>query len=75
MSSISSDLYEELLKSNKSHTNHIIQIVSCKTAFKKAVHNPLTTNIQGVLQNNHLKLLNKILEKYLTVIFLVKFII
>ena len=34
MSSISSDLYEETLKPNKSHTNHIIQIVSCTTAFQ-----------------------------------------
>ena len=33
MSSISSDLYEEILKPNKSHTNCIIQIVPCKTAL------------------------------------------
>ena len=33
MSSISSDLYEEILKSNKSHANHITQIVPCKTAL------------------------------------------
>ena len=33
MSSISSDLYEEILKPNKSHTNRIIQIVPCKTAL------------------------------------------
>ena len=33
MSSISSDLYEEILKSNKSHTNRITQIAPCKTAF------------------------------------------
>ena len=33
MSSISSDLYEEILKSNKSHANHITQILSCKTAL------------------------------------------
>ena len=33
MSSISSDLYEEILKSNKSHTNRIIQIVPCKTSL------------------------------------------
>ena len=32
---ISSDLYEEILKLNKSHTNCLIQIVSCKTAFRK----------------------------------------
>ena len=31
MSSITSDLYEEISKSNKSHTNHIIQIVLCKS--------------------------------------------
>ena len=30
MSSIFSDLYKEILKPNKSHTNHIIQIVPCK---------------------------------------------
>ena len=34
MSSISSDLYEEILKPNKSNTNRIIQIVPCKTALK-----------------------------------------
>ena len=33
MSSISSDLYEEILKPNKSHTNCIIKIVLCKTAL------------------------------------------
>ena len=33
MSSISEDFYEEILKPNKSHTNCIIQIVLCKTAF------------------------------------------
>ena len=33
MSSISSDLYEEILKPNKSITNHITQIVPCKTAL------------------------------------------
>ena len=31
ISSISSDLYEEILKPNKSHTNRIIQIVPCNT--------------------------------------------
>ena len=31
MSYISSDLYEEILKPNKSHTSHVIQIVPCKT--------------------------------------------
>ena len=33
ISSISSDLYEEILKPNESHTNRIIQIVPCKAAF------------------------------------------
>ena len=33
MSSISSNFYEGILKLNKSHTNRIIQIVSCKTAL------------------------------------------
>ena len=33
MSSITSDLYEEILKPNKSYTNHVIQIVLCKTAI------------------------------------------
>ena len=33
MSSVSSDLYEDTCKPNKSHTNRIIQIVSCKTAL------------------------------------------
>ena len=37
MSSVSSDLYEEVLKPNKSHTNRIIQIVLSKTAFKTMV--------------------------------------
>ena len=32
-SSISSDLYEVILKPNKSHTNRIIQIVPCKTTL------------------------------------------
>ena len=31
MSSVSSGLYEEVLKPNKSHSNRIIQIVLCKT--------------------------------------------
>ena len=33
MSSISSDLYEEILKPNKIHTNCIMRIVPCKTAL------------------------------------------
>ena len=33
MSSITSDLCEEILKLNKSHTNGIIKIVLCKTAL------------------------------------------
>ena len=33
MISITSDLYEEILKLNKSHTNCIIQIVPFKTAL------------------------------------------
>ena len=33
MSSISPDLYEEILKPNKSHTNRIVQIVPCKTTL------------------------------------------
>ena len=33
MSSITSDLYQEILKLNKSHTNCITQIVLCKTAL------------------------------------------
>ena len=33
MSSITSDLYEEILKPNKSHTNCIIKIFLCKTAL------------------------------------------
>ena len=33
MSSITLDLYEEILKPNKSHTNHLTQIVLCKTAL------------------------------------------
>ena len=36
MSSISSDLSEEILKPNKSHTNRIIQIVPCKTVLTEA---------------------------------------
>ena len=35
MSFISLELYEEILKPNKSHTNRIIQIVPCKTAFTR----------------------------------------
>ena len=35
MSSITSDLHEEILKANKSHKNCIIQIVSCKTEIQK----------------------------------------
>ena len=35
MSSISSDLYEEILKPNKSHTNRIMQIVQCKNTLKR----------------------------------------
>ena len=34
MSFISSDLFEEILKPNKGHTNRIIQIVPCKTALR-----------------------------------------
>ena len=37
MSSISSDLYEEILKPNKSHINSIIQIVLCKTTLIQLV--------------------------------------
>ena len=37
MSSISSDLYEEILKLNKSHRNSIIQIVPCKTPFRRLI--------------------------------------
>ena len=33
MSPISSDLYEEILKPNQSHTNHAIQINPCKTTL------------------------------------------
>ena len=33
MSSISSDLYADILKPNKIHANGIIQIIPCKTAF------------------------------------------
>ena len=33
MNFISLELYEEILKPNKSYTNRIIQIVPCKTAF------------------------------------------
>ena len=33
VSSTSPDLYEEILKPIKSHTNHITQIVPCKTAL------------------------------------------
>ena len=33
MSSISSDLYEEILKLNKSHSNHMVHIAPCKTAL------------------------------------------
>ena len=33
MSSITSDLHEEILKQNKSHTNYIIQIVPCKISL------------------------------------------
>ena len=36
MSSISSDLHEEILKLNKSYVNRIIQIIPCKTAFTEA---------------------------------------
>ena len=35
ISSVSSDLYEDILKTNKSHTHCIIQIVPCKTALIK----------------------------------------
>ena len=33
MSSISSDLYEEILKLNKIHTNRIIQIILCNAGL------------------------------------------
>ena len=33
MSSISSDLHEEIVNPKKIHTNRIIQIVPCKTAL------------------------------------------
>ena len=46
---------------------------------RKTVHNPFTTNIHGggggFCKTNPLKLLNKIYEIYLRVIFLVKLII
>ena len=37
MISISSDLHEEILKSNKSHTNRIIKIIPCKTALRPSL--------------------------------------
>ena len=37
MSFISSDLYEDILKLNKSHTNPITKIVPCKTVFRYMV--------------------------------------
>ena len=33
MSSVTSDMYEEILKPNKSHKNCVIEIFPCKTAL------------------------------------------
>ena len=54
MSSISSDLYEEILKPNKSHTNRIIQIAPCKTALRlfETVGNELRRKIKKYAQKN-----------------------
>ena len=38
MSSISSDLYEEILKPNKSHTNCIVQIIPCRCGIVRKGH-------------------------------------
>ena len=37
MSSFFSDLYEDILKPNKIHTNRIIQFVLCKNAYSNIV--------------------------------------
>ena len=38
ISSISSDLYEEVLKPSKIHKNRIIQIIPCKTTFRSVAY-------------------------------------
>ena len=53
MSSISSDLYEETLKPNKSHTNRITQTVPCKAASSLSVEtiNSIVEDIIDLLQD------------------------
>ena len=63
MSSISSDLYEETLKPNKSHTNRIIQMVPCKTALivphfrsshpKCSIKNAVLKKVYNFIKNIH----------------------
>ena len=53
MSSISSDLYEEILKPNKCHTNHIIKIGPCKTTIKDLIIQILMQKVVTILQFTH----------------------
>ena len=55
MSSMSLDLYEEILKRNKSHTNRIIQIVPCKTALKEIRAKNLNRIVLAHLNINSLR--------------------
>ena len=48
---MSSDLYEEILKPNKSHTNRIIQIVPCKAALSKTLASRRKHNAKQAIIN------------------------
>ena len=55
MSSISSDLYEEILKPNKNHTNRIIQVIPCQTSLRVVIEpasavKSLTSFLTSLLQ-------------------------
>ena len=70
ISSISSDLYDEILKPNKSHTNRIIQIVPCKTAliliqtfFKVFIHHEIYDNFFFCENNLRLKIISYFTKK------------
>ena len=47
MSSITSDMHEEILKPNKNYTNCIIQVVLCKTALDQLEKDLYRRNYKG----------------------------
>ena len=74
ISSISSDLYDEILKPNKSHTNRIIQIVPCKTAliliqtfFKVFIHHEIIYSIPMCAYNKNCGFMRSYIPCYIRI--------